>query len=554
MLILALVLRLPAVWEALPAAYNSTEFYLAKISLNMGARQSLDPLIYVYPTFYTYILLGLYGGYYTVGKLIGIFPDRTSFAVEFLIEPSNFFLLGRLMNLLVSLLTIWLLYRILEKYQSKFVAGVAAAMACLCQCYIEFSGYATTDVLLIFFSTLTVLYFVIIDHAPRLSSLFVQGLCCGLAIAGKYNAGFLAVGILIANYGLSRKYRLNYFKITLISLAGMGTSFLLTNPLWLVIPDKYYEGLSYRAAQMGVAVSIDQGINYIWEISQLLKKEWVIGLSFLAGTVFVFWKQSKYFLPQLVIVLLTFLYVGSWRKKGLDYLFALFPIWIIFATAWLDYLCLNILKKERYKIYVLGLILIPSLFLSLYSTILYLNRDTREQATAWLIDNHQPGLKYCYDNHHWDLAIFDIDRYVNYGAGSVYLPAEVKQAVEKYRNDKRNISMIPIMYESPDPVYSGSNPYEKDESFYKRKDLKMLLDEGTSFLISNGDFIKTYQRVPIEQYPPTLAARISEIRDFYTRVEKNFKPIRVFSPGLWRKGPEIKIYDLRDAVSSSMVD
>ncbi len=303
LLIIAVVLRLPAAWDCLPIVENSTEMYLAKISLNMGARQSLDPLIYVYPTFYSYILLTLYGCYYLLGNLIGYFSNQTAFAVAFLIDPTNFILLGRLVNLLVAVLTVYLTYRILEKYRGKFFAGVAATLVCLSQCYIEFSGNATPDTLLLFFATLTVLFFVIIDNAPRWSYLFIQGLCCGLAIAAKYNAGVLVIGILIADYGLYRKYKFNYFKTTLVSIAGIAVSFFLTNPLWLVIPGKYLAGFFYISDQMGIAVSSEQGINYVWEIIHLLGKEWGIGFTFIAGTVFVLWKQNKYYLPQLLIVL-----------------------------------------------------------------------------------------------------------------------------------------------------------------------------------------------------------------------------------------------------------
>ena len=553
LLLIAVVLRLPAIREGLPAVYNSTEYFLAKIALNMGSRQSLDPLIYVYPTFYTYILLCLYGCYYMVGQWIGLFSDRTAFAVEFLIQPTNFYLLGRLLNVIISVLTIYLIYRILEKYRGKFFAGVAAAMATLSQFYIEFSGYATSDTLLIFFSTLTVLFFVIIDQSPRLSYLFVQGLWCSLAIASKYNAGVLVIGILINNFCLYQKYRLNYFKTTLISITGIIIGFFLTNPLWLIIPDKYYEGFHYRMAQMSIAVSTDHGLNYIWEINQLINKEWMIGFVFIAGTVFVLWKQNKHFLPQLTIVLLTFLYVGSWQKKGMDYLFAIFPIWIIFGTAWLEYVYHKFLKKEFNKIFFMGFVFFPSLLLSIYHGILFLGPDTREEATQWLIQHHRTDYKYCYDNYHYDLAVFDINRYVEYGAGSAYLPIAVKKELEKYRQDRRNIFLIPIMYQDPNPAYSGTNLYEKEESYYKRKDLGRLLAEGTNFLITNDATYLTNQRVHIEQYPPFITERIREIRDFNSRLDTHFKPIQVFKPGFWRKGPELKIYDLSKTVNSQTV-
>jgi hypothetical protein len=551
LLLLALILRLPAMWDGLPAVYNSTEYFLAKIALNMGARLSLDPLIYVYPTFYSYLLLGLYGCYYLFGKLIGLFSDRTAFAVQFLVQPSNFYLLGRAFNLVISLLCIYVMYRILEKYRGKFFAGLAASMAVLSQSYIEFSGYAVPDTLLIFFSTMIVLFFIILDRSPRTSYFFWQGLCCGLAIAVKYNAGFFAIGLLISNYILFRKYNLNFVKIMSVSIAGIIGGFLLTNPMWVVIPGNYINGFRYRTGQMGVAVSFDYGLNYIWELSHLLSQEWVIGFVFITGTIFVICKQPKQFIPELTVLLLTFLYVGSWKKKGLDYLYVLFPIWIIFGTVWVEQMYHKFFKKEVHKKILIVAILFPSLLLSFYHDILYLRQDTREEATRWLIDYSQPGQKYCYDYYHIDLGVFDINRYVEYGAGAVYLPAVVKQKLEQYRSYKENISFIPIMYQISNPDYSGTNLYEKDESNYKRKDLECLQAEGVHFLITNKLFYSTYQRVQIENYPPLIAQRIKEIRDFYNLLETNYEPIKIFKPGFWNKGPELKVYDLSKSINHS---
>jgi len=201
----------------------------------------------------------------------------------------------------------------------------------------------------------------------------------------------------------------------------------------------------------------------------------------------------------------------------------------------------------------MGFVFFPSLLLSIYHGILFLGPDTREEATQWLIQHHRTDYKYCYDNYHYDLAVFDINRYVEYGAGSAYLPIAVKKELEKYRQDRRNIFLIPIMYQDPNPAYSGTNLYEKEESYYKRKDLGRLLAEGTNFLITNDATYLTNQRVHIEQYPPFITERIREIRDFNSRLDTHFKPIQVFKPGFWRKGPELKIYDLSKTVNSQTV-
>ncbi len=110
----------------LPAAYNSTEYFLSKTTLGMGARQSIDPLIYIYPTAYMYILAGLYGVLYISGTVIGIFSNTGDFAIRYLIDPSLFYLAGRVTNILFSLLTVLILYVRSQKLFGETTARFAA--------------------------------------------------------------------------------------------------------------------------------------------------------------------------------------------------------------------------------------------------------------------------------------------------------------------------------------------------------------------------------------------------------------------------------------------
>ena len=71
-LLTAFLLRFLGVFDGLPAIYNSTEHFLAKFTLKMAANKTLDPGFYIYPSFYQYLLVILYGVYFIVGFLLGI--------------------------------------------------------------------------------------------------------------------------------------------------------------------------------------------------------------------------------------------------------------------------------------------------------------------------------------------------------------------------------------------------------------------------------------------------------------------------------------------------
>ena len=91
LLLFAFFLRLPGVFDGLPAVYNSTEYLLAKTALNLGAQQTLDPGIYIYPTFYTYLMFLVYSLYFVLTYPFDVFENTYDFAIEFLIDPSTFY-------------------------------------------------------------------------------------------------------------------------------------------------------------------------------------------------------------------------------------------------------------------------------------------------------------------------------------------------------------------------------------------------------------------------------------------------------------------------------
>jgi hypothetical protein len=236
--------------------------------------------------------------------------------------------------------------------------------------------------------------------------------------------------------------------------------------------------------------------------------------------------------------------VGFWRKKGLDYLFSIFPVCIIFGTVWLEYLFGKYVKGEKRRILVTGLIFLPSVIFGLYRTILFMGGDTRAETSDWLVQHNTAGMKFCYDTYHYDLGVFDVDRYLRYGAGSGYLPADVKEELERYRGDRKNISLVPVLYSGVGPVRPGSGLYEREQAAYKRKTIDQLLSEGADYLITTDAFYSIYREARPEQYKGIIAERIREVQNFYGQLESQLQPIAVFSPTLWKKGPEIKIYDL----------
>jgi hypothetical protein len=538
----AFLLRFPGIFDGLPAVYNSTEYFLSKIALNMGVRYSLDPLNYIYPSLYSYILILIYGCYYLLGSLYGAFENTYAFALQFLTNPSGFYIITRSINVLISLATVWMIYIFLRKYKDEFLARIAALIATVNLHLIQFSTYGTADTLLVFFSTLSVLLIYKLYHAPHSGNFFLAGLFCGLAIATKYNAGFLILGIFVAQFQIWKIRKTAYIRSGLCALVGILIGFFATNPYWLLKTQKFIEGFQIISQQMYSAVSLEHGINYIWEIMAIIKDELLLGVLFIIATLFMIWKEGKRQLPFIVIVLATFLYVASWRKKGIDYLFAIFPICFIFSAIFIKYIVDKIVKEPRIKMYILLILFLPSILIACYHVILTVRNDTRELATIWLMSNLQKNDHICYDNTHYDLGLFDVDRYISYGKGATYLPLKVKEDLETFRDHDRNVSFIPILFEGSTRVLSAANEYELQLAKYQRKTLNQLFDDKVDYLIINSNFYSPYLEQSAQRFSPFIQKRIQDIQNFYQYLFNKFEPHMDFRSSFWTKGPDLYIY------------
>ena len=273
----------------------------------MGQRMSLDPVTdvypYLYPAFFSYLLLVLFGIYFTLGYVSGIFTGVTDFAIEFLIEPSNFYLIGRSASLIFSLLIIPLFYRYLSKYHDKSTGKAAAVIIALSTYFSLYSGYATQESMMILFCSLATIQIMVIQKSPSTKSFVLAGMFCGFAIGLKYNAAVVVLGILVVYFQNYKSVK----KTLLAAIAAIIISFIIVNPYWVIKPGEFLAGYSYISEQAYSGVSYERGINYIWEITELIKNELLIGVLFMGAVFFGIKSDLKKNLPYLSIILVSFL-------------------------------------------------------------------------------------------------------------------------------------------------------------------------------------------------------------------------------------------------------
>jgi len=545
-------LRFWSISYGLPATYNSTEYFLVKHALSLGARKTLEPLYFIYPTFYLYFLAILYGLYFLIGAVIGWFAGPADFAVQFLLHPEIFYLLGRAVSAVCIITSAVIVYKSCRIYLSSFWAFLVTLIFINSLTIFDYTFWMVPDAFLVLGTSL-VCYFILKGFRERLSKreIIFASLLSGVTVSSKYNAGFLALGWLVYIYFFStedKRFRIPY---TLLAFAMLMLGFFIGSPFWILSFSKFWTGFRMIVSQAQYAYNFENSIPYWWEIRNIITNEWLFGLIILAIMIFWLFKPHKYSIPFIAMVWPTFLYVGSWKKKGLDYLLIIFPVIIIYLAIWIKQYS-GKEKIRRWMFLGLWLVVLLNFPRMLYKNFLYSQPDTRQLASDWIIDHYPDGGKICYDHHHYDLNIIDLDRFLTYGEGSKFLDSSIK---EKLRQQAENYPGFQFI--SPQKILPASS---LDDSIYAaiandsflvqafrhpHKSLKELVMEGTELLILNSETYLKYLKNTAPSPGNPLRMDFIQRQHFYRQILDSLSAIKVFEPSLRTPGPTLHIYEVR---------
>jgi hypothetical protein len=182
--------------------------------------------------------------------------------------------------------------------------------------------------------------------------------------------------------------------------------------------------------------------------------------------------------------------------------------------------------------------------MGVYQIVLKLGKDTRELTTDWIKKNISKTEKICYDNYHYDLGLFDIQRYTGYGAGASQIPDKIKITLKRFNEHPDNYGFVPIVSKTENNIQNKDNLYKTEQMMFKRKSINQLINEGSKYLIINSWFYQPYFEVDLNDYSSLTQKSIIQIRDMYSNLKKNYPFLIKFKPDFWTNGPEISVYQL----------
>jgi 4-amino-4-deoxy-L-arabinose transferase-like glycosyltransferase len=262
---LAVLVRLPGVWQNLPFVFHWDEPTLVNLATWLFTEGSLNPRYFNYPGGMIYLLGLLYALVLAGGTLFGTFPGWSA-AIHALAEgtyprppgggilyrfPTRgapvAYVVGRLASVVLGALSAWWVARTADRIGGRRAAWLAGGFLALNALHAANSAILTTDVacgaFLAWFACALVE-----GRSPR-----TAGLALGLAAAFKYTGGIglylWPLGLLLPgeDAGADRRAWNRYWIRLLPWAAG---AFVALNPFAVLTPGAFLRGFLYEAGHM----------------------------------------------------------------------------------------------------------------------------------------------------------------------------------------------------------------------------------------------------------------------------------------------------------------
>ncbi|MBT3297477.1 phospholipid carrier-dependent glycosyltransferase [archaeon] len=264
----------------------------------------------------------------------------------------------KVFDVIFSLISIILVYKICEKYFSKITADLASLIFAITPLYTVFVGLALTEPLSLCFATLALYFF--LDKSKKYH-LYFTGLFIGLAFLTKYPLGILLPAFIITQL-LSSDYNINnvhekffsknnlYNKIKQITKLTL--SFIITIAPYLILNQILYSNMLEPFIK-GTSIMNTQTWLYSGDVwfyfTEFIHANKLFLFIYFALLIFIFkkqWKDEKYLIMVISSAMIIAYFSFSVARKEVRYMTLALPFLSI-LIADIVYLAYSYLSKFR---------------------------------------------------------------------------------------------------------------------------------------------------------------------------------------------------------------
>ncbi|MFA6078128.1 MAG: glycosyltransferase family 39 protein [Candidatus Omnitrophota bacterium] len=401
-LIFSLAIRLYKIDTNLPHLYWHDENNSVETALRFSAG-NLRPQTFQHGMLLSLTLAGEYAAYYGIRFFTGIYHSPTDLLKEYLMNPTNFYLISRITTSLFGIASILLIYSICLKLYNNRTALLASLFFSLSFLPFVMSKWTKEDPLSVFFLLSALLMCAHLlrrcddGKDPKIRFYNLAGLFVGLASAAKYYSFFGIVFIFLTHLyiyraGIQRGKRMNFllycFDIKLI-MSGLFfiIGFAAGNIYAVIDPRFFYTDVTTMSGQL----FYPEAASWTRYFTDHLKDAMGSGLLeilALISSIFFIMKRSKK--EMLLLSYPAVMYLFYMKYTGFaHYMIPVVPFMCIITAAFFNVI-LTKTPRRGMRYFAAGIIiiaLVPSLLNILRYNALTSRPDTRTIASAWIEKN-----------------------------------------------------------------------------------------------------------------------------------------------------------------------
>ena len=545
-----LLLRLWGISFGLPHPYcRPDETTLLHKAMGIGTGD-LNPHFFNYPSLYFYFLAVLYGFYFSVGYVLGIFTDLETFQIHFFTDPSYFFLVGRICSAALGTMSVLLIYHIGRYLATPQVGLLSSFFLSLAFLHVRESHFLTVDIPATFLMLLASMLALRYLTDARLPHLIFSAFVLGLAASTKYNLALFGIGILVvAALPLNKEKDTAHFSWKCGILVGvfMGVGFLMGTPFALLDFPTFWRDLTYERQHFAVGHGLDLGRGWIYHLLFTLPDGlgWPLLLMGLVGCFFLL-RNSKGW-AILSGIFLYYLVAGSGKTVFVRYMLPLIPLLCASAALAVEEIRRRWLGKWAFLLIVF--LAIPSGHASYAHSRLLTREDTRLQAGKWIEQHIPSGTRIALQGSDYGYPLVRRSRQ--------WIVERLEDERRSGQTAKRLARQLQWPHYPPKPNYYVVEVKQENllqlRSIWKVDDVDQLQDKGIFWVVTqqhplydpsgDGSLLKQLDEEwhLVESFDPFIDGVASLV---YDPIDSYYVPLSGFS-GVERPGPTLHIYHFK---------
>ncbi len=571
----ALAARLLGSSANLPHLYSPGESIVVRQALAYGGTRSLRPYTYIYPPLYSYVLFVLYGLYYVLGRITGAFATVSDFAISYFMDPTPFYLIGRIVTGVIGSVTVLLVYLIAARTERRATGLVAAALLAVSHLHIVHSHNVLTDVPM---TCLVMLATWLILRAREIDTRHAwvwAGLGVGAAVGMKYNAALMLIPLVL---GILWPANARTAPITprmtwrqrlaplVVGLGSVAAGFVITCPFALLDWRALWTDLmgAQLGLNTGIAKSFGETMAFYWQTLLRSGLGYLLGIWALPGLAYAVWRHRAYDILLLSFPLSYLLFLGFQGRYQANWLLPALPFLCIFAAA----LAVDLVARLRLTRHIKSLALVLlTIILAAYPawfSFFYLKSlaapDTRSVAKAWIEAHIPAGSRILLDSSSTgpplQPTLESWQRYFDQAATDKEMasrPPAAQIAFDSYRHYQleaaKGLQSRVITYDLEYMQFAWWRASEEEadlEDFpvfgaYRERifSLAQLQQAGIEYVVVSSFKYRQY-------LTPEGQARWPSYYEFYDALDRQATLVQAFyADPIHQPGPDIKIYALR---------